>query len=108
MAKKKKQQVASRGRQNRVHERQVLENLRHETTAQQPQQSAADFARRYRRWMIRRYTGIGLAAVGAVMILVHVLMHLANVTAFPYQDLLVGYPTGGILVLGGIILASQQ
>lgn len=106
MAKKKKP-VASRGRQNRVHEQQVLANLRQEATAQQAQPSAADFARRYRRWMIRRYAGFGLAAVGAVMILVHVFMHLANVTV-TWQDIAIGYPTGGILVLGGLILGSQQ
>ncbi|MDQ2706470.1 MAG: hypothetical protein M3Z25_02015 [Actinomycetota bacterium] len=107
MAPKKRVQQRGRqqgGRQQRVETRAMEANLRHEAELQQ---RAADFNRRYRHLMMRRIAGFTVAGVGGAMILVHVVMHLGNITLFPLQDLLIGYPTGGILMLIGLIVGSR-
>lgn len=96
---------ASQGRrQERMRLSQSAANLHHEAEAQQ---RAAEFAQRYRRWILRRAFGYGLAALGAIVLLVHVGMHLGNVTLFAMQDLAIGYPTGGLLILSGILVGSR-
>jgi hypothetical protein len=40
------------------------------------------------------------------MALVHVYTHLAQMRIFGYQDLLLGYPMAGMLVLAGFMLVG--
>jgi len=48
-------------------------------------------------------------AVGVLIAVVHLLGHLGALGAQPsgWQDLAVGYPTAGVIFLGGAIAAGQ-
>jgi hypothetical protein len=105
MGNKARRSASRRGRQNRLQVRQMTSDLRQEADAQQ---RAADFARRYRRWVLRRISGYCLGGLGVVIILVHVVMHLGNITVIPLQDLLIGYPTGAVFIVVGLIIGGQR
>ncbi|WP_339121487.1 hypothetical protein [Pseudonocardia sp. D17] len=62
----------------------------------------------YRRWMLRRIAGWAVAAIGVVMIVVHVAIHLANVQVMSGQDLLIGYPMGAVLIIVGVVVVSRR
>ncbi len=66
---------------------------------------AAEF--RHKRRIIR--LGQALMAVGALVVVVHLLAHIGAFGAQPpgWQDLAVGYPTGGFLFIAGAIAAGQ-
>jgi len=48
-------------------------------------------------------------ALGAIVVIAHLLGHLGAFGDQPsgWQDLAVGYPTGGLLFLGGAVTAGQ-
>jgi len=50
-----------------------------------------------------------MMALGAIVAIAHLLGHLGAFGGQPsgWQDLAVGYPTGGFLFLGGAIAAGQ-
>lgn len=60
----------------------------------------------YRRERLRRLLGWLLVGVGSVMALVHVYTHLARLRIVGFQDLLLGYPMAGMLVLAGFMLVG--
>lgn len=93
------------GRAGRKPGEQIAENLQQQAVAKA---SASHFAQQYRWWMLRRILGFTLIGLGAVMILVHVLMHLANVQVVSMQDLLIGYPTGMVLMVVGLVIATRR
>jgi hypothetical protein len=82
--------------------------LRHEAAKAE---RAASFAQQYRHYRLRRFLAFTLVAIGAVVILTHVVVHLGNVTWLPttgMQDLLTGYPMGGLLIVLGLVLLGRQ
>lgn len=58
-----------------------------------------------REWS-RRLLGWLLVVVGSMMALVHGYTHFAQLRIVGYQDLLLGYPMAGMLVLTGFILVA--
>lgn len=55
----------------------------------------------------RRVAGWLLVGIGAIMAVVHMVTHLGRLHLLGYQDLLVGYPMAGVLVLGGFLLVGS-
>lgn len=64
------------------------------------------YAPAYRRERSRRLLGWLLVGVGSVMALVHAYTHLAQMRIIGYQDLLLGYPMAGMLVLAGFMFVG--
>ena len=65
----------------------------------------------YRKWLIRRIAGFSLIGIGAVMALVHVVVHLGGLQYLPttgLQDLLTGYPMAGLLAVAGGVIVSRS
>lgn len=60
----------------------------------------------YRRERLRRLLGWLLVGAGSVMALVHIYTHLARLSIIGFQDLLLGYPMAGMLVLAGFVLVG--
>ena len=81
--------------------------------AQEVQKSerTVSFAQQYRRWRLRRLLGGGLIALGLVVVVTHVFVHLGDVRWLPttgMQDLLTGYPMGGLLIVAGLVVLGRQ
>lgn len=70
-----------------------------------PRAALEDYRRRRR--LVR--SGQVLMAIGALVVVVHLLGHLGVFGAEPsgWQDLTVGYPAGAVLFLLGAVLAGQ-
>ncbi|WP_296369087.1 hypothetical protein [Pseudonocardia sp.] len=66
------------------------------------------FTEQYRRWRRRRIAAFSLIALGSAVVLSHVVVHLGNIQWLPMQDLLTGYPTGGALVVIGLIVLGTK
>jgi hypothetical protein len=97
------------GRRGRRQSRQIAENLRRESEKQVA--AGPSFAEQYRRWQRRRFLAAALIALGVVVALTHVFVHLGNVQWLPttgVQDLLTGYPMGGLLVIVGLVLMPRS
>ena len=75
---------------NQNHQRQARERAR---------------LRMHRRTQARRIGGGALIAVGAVVALTHMVAHLM-LSATSKQDILVGYPTAGALIVLGFAVFS--
>lgn len=63
----------------------------------------------YYRRLRKQIAGWVLVGLGVVMAGSHVITHLGSFQVLPstgWQDLLLGYPMAGILVLAGIVLLS--
>lgn len=76
-----------------------------EKTSQSPQASGPALRRDRRQiW------GVGLLILGAVVFLQHLVSHMGFYTVLPgsLDDLLIGYPTAGVLVLAGLLLVSDD
>lgn len=77
----------------------------------QQQQDAASARRRRQAVKTRRLrvAGGGLMLVGLVVGIVHVFSHLLVLRFLPlgWQDLLIGYPTAGALILTGFVLFGR-
>jgi hypothetical protein len=64
-----------------------------------------------RRRLIRKIVGISLVAVGLLIVLTHMVVHLGGIEWLPttgLQDLLTGYPMGGVFIVAGIIALTKQ
>ncbi len=67
-----------------------------------------DAGKRYRNHRRLVRGGQALMVVGALVALAHLIAHMSIVGGPPViQDLLIGYPTGGLLVLAGAVMAGQ-
>jgi hypothetical protein len=64
------------------------------------------YTREYLRDRRRRVIGWLLVIVGAAMAVVHMVTHLGRLRIIGMQDLLLGYPMAGILILGGLVLVG--
>ena len=60
----------------------------------------------YRRERRRRASGWALVGIGAVMAVIHMIAHLGRWQIIGSQDLLIGYPMAGALILGGLLLVG--
>ena len=97
-----------RGRQGRRGFRRVADNL--EQASRQSDRSIS-FTQQYRRWQRRRFLACALIMIGLVVVVSHVVVHLGNVRWMPItgmQDLLTGYPMGGILIVLGLMALGRQ
>ena len=97
------------GRKGRRRAQQFATNLRRESEKQA--ENAASFTEQYRRWQRRRFLAGGLIALGVVVVLTHVFVHLGNIEWLPttgMQDLLTGYPVGGALIVVGLTLLPRS
>jgi len=96
--------ASSSGRDGRRKAAQIAANLRKEATgARRP-----SFTDQYRRWRRRRIVATILISLGLAVILSHVFVHLANIEWLPMQDLLSGYPMGGLLILVGLFVLGKK
>lgn len=96
--------ASSSGRDGRRRAEEISANLQAEATrARRP-----SFTDQYRRWRRRRIVAITLIALGLAVVLSHVFVHLANIEWLPMQDLLSGYPMGGLLILVGLIVLGRK
>ena len=97
-----------RGRERRREDRAVAANLEEESRRVQ---QATTFTQQYRSWRRRRILAGALIALGVVVVFTHVVVHLGNVQWLPtqgMQDLLTGYPMGGLLVVLGLVVLGRQ
>jgi len=60
----------------------------------------------YRRERRRLMIGWVLVGIGAVMAVVHMITHLGRLQLIGMQDLLIGYPMAGVLILAGFLLVG--
>ena len=97
-----------RGREARRKDRTVAANIEEESRRAQ---HALTFTQEYRRWRLRRILGGVLIALGVVVVFTHVFVHLGNIQWLPtqgLQDLLTGYPAGGLLIVLGFVVLGRQ
>lgn len=93
------------GRDRRRHGRGVAASLHAESVKAA---RATSFTDQYRRWRRRRFLAAALIALGSAVIISHIFVHLGNVEWMPMQDLLTGYPMGGVLVVIGLIALGKK
>ena len=96
------------GRRGRRQARQIGQNLQRESEKRAA--ASVSFTGQYRRWQRRRFLAGGLIALGVVVVFTHVFVHLGNIMWLPttgLQDLLTGYPMGGLLIVIGMILLPR-
>ncbi|MBW0108069.1 hypothetical protein I4I84_04860 [Pseudonocardia sp. KRD-182] len=97
------------GRDQRRQARAVADNLQQQESLQRRQ--ATTFTEQYRQYRRRRFLAVALVALGAVVVLTHVVVHLGNITWLPttgLQDLATGYPMGGLLIVLGLVVLGRQ
>lgn len=64
-----------------------------------------------RRRLFRRIYGFSLVTLGIGTVASHEVVHLANIQWLPtsgMQDLLTGYPMGGLVLLAGILVLGKR
>jgi len=78
--------------------------------AEEAAKAARDLDRQLRAVSRRRWVARGLLALAGVVLVIHLLAH-SGWRALPigmgWQDLLVGYPMAGLLVIAGAILIGS-
>lgn len=95
--------AARSGRDRRRSARRMEANLRAESgRARRP-----DFTQQYRRLRRRRLGAAIFVGIGLIVVVSHVFVHLANIEWLPLQDLLTGYPMGGMLIIIGLIMLGR-
>jgi len=72
------------------------------------QLGADDRVRRETRRRRQTYLAVGLLGLGALIVLQHLVAHLANLQFLPAQDLLIGYPTGGLAAMIGLAVLPRR
>lgn len=100
--------ASKNGREQRRQARVAADNLDRES---RKERQATTFTEHYRRYRRRRVLAVGLVALGAVVVLTHVVVHLGNITWLPttgLQDLATGYPMGGLLIVLGLVVLGRQ
>lgn len=98
-----------RGRPERQESRRVSANLERDVR-RIPAQNVS-FTEQYRRYRRRRLLSAALITLGSVVVVTHVFVHLGNVQWLPIvglQDLLTGYPMGGVLIVFGLMALPRQ
>lgn len=96
--------AAGSGRERRRQTKEVAANLHAESArAQRP-----SFTDQYKRWRRRRFGALALIALGTIVVLSHIVVHLGNIEWLPMQDLLTGYPMGGVLIVTGLIVLGTK
>ncbi len=96
--------AAGSGRERRRRTKEVAANLHVESTkAQRP-----GYTDQYKRWRRRRFGAFSLIALGSIVVLSHVVVHLGNIEWLPMQDLLTGYPMGGVLIVIGLLVLGAK
>lgn len=93
-------------RLRRVRTRRNAANLHREQT--KPKKTA--YTPAYYRQLYLRIAGWALVSLGVLVGGSHVVTHLGYFQVLPnvgFQDLLMGYPVAGVLVIGGIVLLSR-
>lgn len=96
------------GREQRRQAREVADNLQQESLKGR---QGTTFTDQYRRYQRRRFLAFALVALGAVVVVTHVVVHLGNITWLPttgLQDLVTGYPMGGLLIVLGLFVLSRE
>ncbi|MEC3974395.1 hypothetical protein [Amycolatopsis sp. H20-H5] len=81
----------------------------HEAGRRTPQK--VGYTQEGHRRFIRRIFGFFLVILGIATVASHEVVHLANIQWLPtsgMQDLLTGYPMGGLLVLAGVLVLSKR
>lgn len=92
-------------RLRRVRTRRNATNLHREQT--KPKKTP--YTPAYYRQLYKRMAGWVLVSLGLLVAGSHVITHLGYFQVLPsagWQDLLMGYPMGGVLFVGGVILLS--
>lgn len=96
---------ASESRSRRDHRKNEQRRREVRTEPQAARNKAAEYRRKRRTIRL----GQALMALGGLIAVVHLLGHLGAFSVQPsgWQDLAVGYPTAGVIFLGGAIAAGQ-
>lgn len=79
--------------------------------AQREQDVAAQRRQAWEKRRRRRFTAYGLMMLGGVIAVSHLLEHLGAFQLLPnpaLQDILLGYPTGGLLLVIGLAMLPAQ
>lgn len=98
----------SNGRDQRRQARALSDNLQQQS---RQRRQATTFTEQYRQYRRRRFLAVAFVALGAVIVLTHVVVHLGNITWLPttgLQDLATGYPMGGLLVVLGLVVLGRR
>lgn len=91
--------------------RQQAEHSAEEQAAQQRAQVQREINRQLRSWTPGRIVAWALVGLGLVVGVNHMVMHLGGLwlpMSPGWQDLLVGYPTAGLLAVAGFIVLGQK
>lgn len=97
------------GRERRRRSREVADNLRQESV--KAERATTSFTAQYRQYRRRRVLAVALVVLGSVVIVTHVMVHLADITWLPttgLQDLATGYPVGGALIVLGLVVLGRK
>ncbi len=96
--------AAGSGRERRGKTKEVAANPHAESArVQRP-----SFTNQYKQWRRRRFGAFALIALGTIVVLSHAVVHLGNIEWSPMQDLLTGYPMGGVLIVIGLIVLGTK
>jgi len=96
--------ASASGRKRRRHDRKVAAN--HHAASARAQRPT--FTDQYKHWRRRRFAAVALVALGTAVVLSHIIVHLGNIDWLPMQDLLTGYPMGGVLIVTGLIVLGNK
>lgn len=91
--------------------RQQAEHSAEEQAVQERARVQREIARQLRSWTPRRLVAWALVGLGLVVAVNHMLMHLGGLwlpMSQGQQDLLVGYPTAGLLAVTGFVILGQK
>lgn len=103
--------MTEKSREPRDARRQAEAKAADAHAARRKQDEAAQRQSEWGRRQRRRYIAYGLMALGVLIAGSHVLEHAGLFTLLPnptMQDLILGYPTGGILVVVGLAMLPAQ
>lgn len=103
--------MSEKGREPRDARRRAEAKAAQAHAAQRQQDEAAQRRSDWERRQRRRYLAYALMALGVLIASSHVLEHLGAFQLLPnpaLQDILIGYPTGGLLVVVGLAMLPTQ
>lgn len=102
------QRPSEDNRRQRVEKAEYARNISREAKLQQQKAQAEQRWRQRRR---RRFTAYTLFALAGIVALSHVLTHAGAFTIIANKglaDLIIGYPTAGVLAVAGLVLLPAQ
>jgi ferric-dicitrate binding protein FerR (iron transport regulator) len=97
-----------KNRQNRKQRKKYVSTLNEESELQRKKSAIEQQIRHRRR---RRYTAYLLFVLAGLTIVSHLLTHAGAITIIADRglaDILIGYPTGGVLGVAGLMLLPAQ